>query len=118
MANTLTLVKSTRGEWRNPQGWFTEVWTVEATIDDQDAIAANDTATFSVTVPGVALGDVVLGCTINKDLSDGTDQALVLGWVTAADTVSLYVQADVGTTYAADDLNGSTVKMVVGRPAW
>ncbi len=118
MANTLTKVKSTQGEWKNPQGWFTEVWTVEATIDDQDAISATDTAVFStISVQGVALGDMVIGCVVDNDLSDGTDQVVVQGLVTAADTVSLYVTADAGA-YAVDDLNDATVKMMIGRPAW
>lgn len=116
MANTITTNSTSRGQ-RQFQGNFTEVWTAKATITDQDSISAGDTVSFDVTVNGVALGDMVLGISVTNDLSDGTDQAVVTGVVTAANTVTVRVQADVGA-YAADDLNNAVVKVIVGRPAW
>ena len=97
------------------QGVFTDMWTVKATISDQDAVAITDTARFSLTVPGVALGDMVIGLSLTNDLSDGTDQCVVKGYVTADNTVVLQVTADAGE-YAADDLNNAVVRMVVARP--
>lgn len=96
-------------------GMFTDMWTVKATISDQDAVAIGDTARFSLTVPGVALGDMVIGLSVDEDLSDGTDQAIVQGYVTAANTVVFQVAADAGE-FAADTLNGKIVRMVVVRP--
>lgn len=116
MANAITLNSAINAR-ESFQGAFSHMWKIKATITDQDAVAINDTASFSLTVPGVALGDHVISVGINNDLSDGTDQAVVTAIVTAADTVVVRVHADVGE-YAADDLNNSVVKILVARPAW
>ena len=118
MANTLTSVRQTRSEYRQFQGAFSDVWTVEATVTDQDAVLATAIGEFDITVTGVALGDMVLGISVTKDLDDGTDQALLMAHVSAADTVTVQLAADDGTSFAADDLNASTVKFIVARPAW
>jgi hypothetical protein len=89
------------------QGAFNEMWEVTVT----------DTMRITVTVPGVALGDMVIAQSITNDLSDGTDQCIMQCYVTAANTVSLQFTADAGQ-YAADDLNNAVVKMLVARPAW
>lgn len=93
------------------------VWSVKATISDQDAVAIGDTARFSLTVPGVALGDMVIGISVDEDLSDDTDQAILTGMVTAANTVVVQVAADAGE-FAADTLNNKTVKMLIIRPTF
>lgn len=116
MANAITLNSSVQGR-EQFTGAFSNMWKVKATITDQDAVAAGDTASFAITVPGVALGDVVLACAIDTDMSDGTDQGIIYGVVTAANTVNVRVNADVGE-YAADDLNNAVVKLLIGRPAW
>jgi hypothetical protein len=116
MANTVGTPTVVRGV-NQFQGAFNEMWEVTVTITDQDAVAINDTVRFSLTVPGVALGDMVIGQSITNDLSDGTDQCIMSCYVTAANTVVIQVQADVGQ-YAADDLNNAVVKMLIGRPAW
>ena len=116
MANSITRNSYKRGT-EQFGGAFKDMWTVKATISDQDAISATDTISFAITVPGVALGDQVIGFGITNDLSDGTDQAIVRAHVTAAETVTVYVTADVGA-YAADDLNNAVVKVLIGRPAW
>jgi hypothetical protein len=117
MANTIgTPLVVHRG---GPAQWsslFNVAITFSATISDQDSVSAGDTAAFALTVPGAALGDIVL-VGINNDMSDGTDQAVLYGVVSAADTVSVRVNADVGA-YAADDLNGAVVKGVCLRPTW
>jgi len=116
MANSITLNSAKQGK-QQFQGVFKNMWKIKATISDQDAVAINDTASFSLTVPGVALGDQVISISLNNDLSDGTDQAVVTGIVSAANTVLVRVHADVGE-YAADDLNNSVVKILIGRPNW
>jgi HSP20 family molecular chaperone IbpA len=117
MANTLTLNEVKRGI-KQFQGFFaSDMWTVKATWADQDAIDANDTLTVTMAVPGVELGDMVVGVSSSVDLSDGTDQAVLTAAVTAANVVSLYIQADKGE-FAADALNNGVMKVLVARPAW
>lgn len=116
MANTIGTPTVTRGLHKNLNGAFSEVITASAAISDQDAVAANDTTTFSMTVAGAAVGDMC-AVAIDNDLSDGTDQCAVTATVTAANTVGVRVHADVGE-YAADDLNNATVKVLLMRPAW
>ena len=117
MANTLTLNEVRRGR-KQFQGFFaSDMWTVKATWADQDAIDANDTLTVTMAVPGVALGDMVVGVSCSVDLSDGADQAVLTAAVTAANVVSLYIQADKGE-FAADALNAGVMKVLVARPAW
>jgi len=116
MADVITTDTIKQGG-RQFQGVFKEMWTIIGTITDQDAILANDTVSFALSVPGVVLGDMCMGVSITNDLSDGTDQIVATAVVTAADVVTIRVQADVGA-YAVDDLNGSTVKVLVGSPNW
>lgn len=116
MANTATVNTQVKNV-QQFQGLYNEMWTVKATISDQDAITATDTMSIALTVSGVALGDQVIAKSISNDLSDGTDQAVFQAFVTAADTVTLRFTADAGA-YAADDLNTAVVRLVVGRPTW
>ena len=91
------------------QGMFQEMWKVTCTLDAAslaDGAGESDT----VAVPGVALGDMVLG------FSTGVDRAgiTITGYVSAADTVVLRVQNESGGTV---DLASTTVKLVVARLA-
>lgn len=117
MANTIgTPLVVNRG---GPAQWtslFNVAITFSATISDQDAVAIGDTAEFSITVNGAALGDLVL-VAVDEDMSDGTDFATITAVVGAANTVDIRVNADAGE-FAADTLNGKVVKGVVLRPAW
>ena len=73
--------------------------------------AATGSGTFSsieITVPGVALGDVVLAVSVTKDTVD----TAVVGAVTAADTVTLTV---LNNTAGAVNLGSTTVRVVIGR---
>ena len=116
MANTIGTLTVTRGN-KQFQGAFKEMWTVKGTISDQDAVAATAIGEFDVTVNGVALGDMVLGVAVNKDLDDGTDQASLSAHVSAANTITVQVEAD-DAQFAADDLNSSIIKLIIGRPSW
>jgi len=86
-------------------------------VVDQDSVAATAIGEFDVTVTGVALGDIVLGVSIAKDLDDATDQASLTAYVAAADTVTVQLHAD-NAAFAADDLNTAVFKMLIGRPNW
>jgi hypothetical protein len=116
MANTLTL-NSVNRDHVQFGGAFTDFWRVKATVTDTDAIAATDTLEMTITVPGVVLGDMVIGLSLDSDYNDGTDSAVIQAIVSAADTVQLKMTADIGQ-YAADANNASVVKILIGRPSW
>ena len=95
------------------QGAFSELWIVTDTALNFGA-AATGSGTFAsvaITVPGVALGDIVMGISVLVDTVD----AVIGGAVTAADTVTLTL---LNNTAGAVDLASTTGKFVVGRPSW
>ena len=68
------------------QGAFRELWVVKETVNFGNAATGSGTfASVDVTVPGVALGDMVMGVSMGVDTVDG----VVWGAVTAANTVTL-----------------------------
>jgi len=101
-----TAITSRRG---NDQfrGLFTDTWAVTATLDSA-SVADQAAATDTVAVPGVALGDMVIG------MSAGVSEAGVVrrAYVSAANTVTI---ASTNTTGAAVNLASTTVKLVIGR---
>ena len=101
-----TAVTSRRG---NDQfrGLFTDTWAVTATLDSA-SVADQAAATDTVAVPGVALGDMVLG------MSAGVSEAGVVrrAYVSAANTVTI---ATTNTTGGAVDLGSTTIDLVIGR---
>jgi hypothetical protein len=61
---------------------------------------------------------MVIGDAFSVDALDaGGDGAVISFRVTAANTLTMYVHADVAE-FAADSLTGATFKVLVGRPAW
>jgi len=103
-----TSVVTERGT-RQFQGMFSEMWKVSCTLDTDsliDGAGVGDT----VTVPGVALGDMVLGVSHSID----TAGIVVHGYVSAANTVTLRFQNESGGTV---NLGSATVRVVVGRLA-
>ena len=114
MAQTITLVSQLR-QREQFRGLFSEMWKVRATIDDQDAIALTAIGEWDLTVPGIALGDIVLFHSLTLDLDDGTDQAQMSVYVAAADTLTVQVMAD-DAEFAADALNTAVFRCVIGRP--
>lgn len=94
------------------QGIFNEMWTVSETVNFGNAATGSGTfASADVTVPGVALGDIVLGVSAGVDTVD----TVIAGAVTAANTVTLTV---LNNTAAGVDLASTTLKFVVARPAF
>ena len=91
------------------QGMFQDMWKVTCTLD-AGSLADGAGESDTITVPGVALGDMVLG------LSFGVSEAgiTITGYVSAANTVTLRVQNESGGTV---DLASTTVKLVVARLA-
>ena len=101
-----TSVSSRRG---NDQfrGMFSDTWVVTATLDAGSLVdGAGETDT--VTVPGVALGDMVLGCSFAVDEAGMS----VTAYVSAANTVSIRVQNESTVTV---DLAACKIRLVVGR---
>ena len=94
------------------QGSFTKLWNVTATINPASiAAAAEDTGTITVT--GVAVGDMIVAYAPGVDL---TFSALVNVWVSAANTVTISI-SNVHASSALD-LASSTCKFVIGRPSF
>lgn len=91
------------------QGMFQEMWKVSCTLNAASLVdGAGETDTIAV--PGVALGDIVLGVSFGVDLAGVT----VTGYVSAANVVTLRIQNE---STATVDLASTTVKLVVGRLA-
>ena len=101
-----TAVVSRRG---NDQfrGLMTDTWVVAATLDTA-SIAGSGTTTDTVTVPGVALGDIVIG------FSTAVSQAGLLrsAYVSAANTVTI---ASFNPTGSAVDLASTTIELIIVR---
>jgi hypothetical protein len=89
------------------RGIFSDTWAVTCTLDSA-SVADQAAATDTVTIPGVALGDMVIG------MSAGVSEAGVVrrAYVSAANTVTI---ATTNTTGGAVDLGSTTVKLVIGR---
>jgi hypothetical protein len=89
------------------RGIFSDTWAVTCTLDTAE-IADQAAATDTVAVPGVALGDMVIG------MSAGVSEAGVVrrAYVSAANTVTI---ATTNTTGGAVNLASTTVKLVIGR---
>lgn len=111
MANAVTIGTVVRGE-KQFQGMFNEMWTVTATAVFDTNIAADAGEEFALAVPGVALGDMVIG--VAPGGADPEPDVFTYGaQVTAADVVSLKVMAA-----AADTPLPTSFKILVARPAW
>ena len=93
-------------------GVFNELWVVTETVDFANAATGSGTfASVDVTVPNVALGDIVMGVSVGVDTVD----AAIVGAVTAANTVTLTL---LNNSAGAVNLASTTCKFIVGRPSW
>lgn len=100
-----------QGKWQL-QGIFNEMWAVTETVNFANAATGSGTfASVDVTVPNVALGDIVIGVSMGVDTVDG----VVQGVVTAANVVTLTL---LNNSAGAIDLASTTCKFIVGRPSW
>lgn len=118
MANTFSVTKTERGTHQF-QGAFKEMFLVTGSCTDSDAIADDVSVAVSLTVPGVELGDMFLGCTFNVSQADANASVTTSAFVSAANTVELKITNIDATADAldADELIG-TFKLIFGRPAW
>lgn len=97
---------------RNRYQWnalFSDLFTYVGTQDVASLVDAAG-ASQSITVPGVALGDMVLGVSMGVSTAGIT----VTANVTAADTVIVRFQNESGGTL---DLASTTIRLLIGRPS-
>lgn len=89
------------------RGIYSDTWAVTCTLDSA-SVADQGAGTDTVTVPGVALGDMVIS------MSAGVDEAGLVrrAYVSAANTVTI---ATTNTTGGAVNLGSTTVKLVIAR---
>ena len=89
------------------RGLFSDTWFVQATLDAGSLVdGAGETDT--VAVPGVALGDMVIGCSFAVDEVGMS----VTAYVDAANSVSIRVQNESGSTV---NLASCKIRLVVVR---
>ena len=89
------------------RGLFSDTWSVVATLDAGSLVdGAGETET--VAVPGVALGDMVIGCSFAVDEAGLS----VTAYVSAANVVSIRVQNESASTV---DLASCKIRLVVAR---
>ena len=101
-----TAVVSRRG---NDQfrGLFTDTWDVSCTLNSA-SVATTATATDTVTVPGVALGDMVIGMAIGVSEAGLVRRA----YISAANTVTIVTYNPTGSSV---DIGGTTLQLIIGR---
>lgn len=101
-----TAVVSRRG---NDQfrGLFSDTWDVFCTLD-AGAVSAGATDTDTITVPGVALGDMVIGFSMSVSEAGLVKRA----YVSAANTVTIVTY---NPTAGSVNLAAATVHMTIGR---
>jgi hypothetical protein len=89
------------------RGLFSDTWSVIATLN-ASSLADGVGETNTIAVPGVLLGDIVLGVSMGVDLAGIT----VTPYVSAANVVSIRFQNESGGLL---DLASTTVECVVVR---
>ena len=89
------------------RGLFTDTWDVICTLD-AGAVAGGATDTDTVTVPGVALGDMVIG------FAHAVSEAGLVkrAYVSAANTVTIVTY---NPTAGSVNLAATTLNLVIGR---
>jgi hypothetical protein len=106
-ATSVVVVKDGREQF---QSVFEKVYEVRATIN-ADSLTTGTNDADTITVPGVALGDMVIGVSLGVSLAG--IQATV--YVSAADTVTIIFNNITGSTV---NLDSTTIKLVIGRPGF
>lgn len=109
MAAATSVLSNRKGPTQFP-GCYSDVWQVQATLDSA-SVATGATGSDTITVPGVALGDHVVSFGVAVDEAGVSRRA----YVSAADTVTI---ATSNVTGDAVDLASTTIKVIVGRPAF
>lgn len=93
-------------------GLFSNMWLVSATLD-LASVAAEGSGTDTVTVPGVQLGDMVLGYSLGVTINSNL---VIQAFVSAANTVTIMATNNNVAAGAAIDVASTTLRLVVARP--
>ena len=96
------------------QGLFTDIFAVSITGADPASVAAGAEDTQTYTVNGLALGDVVLGMSLSVNQTVDGDLS---AYISAANTLTIRI-SNLNGAAALDYASGTTLKVLVGRPAW
>lgn len=91
---------------------FSQFWRVTETAISPGAISDGDEAAVTITVTGVALGDMVIGLSLSVDAAD----LVVNAAVTAANTVDIVYANNTGGSVTPTASH--TAKLLIGRPVW
>jgi hypothetical protein len=91
------------------RGLFSDTWSVTCTLN-VDSLVDGAGTSDTVAVPGVVLGDIVLGISFGVDLAGVTATA----YVSAANVVTIRLQNEAAATV---DLASTTVDVIVARMA-
>ncbi len=107
MANATAVVVAKEGR-EQFQGIFEKVLEVRATIN-ADSLSTGTNDIDTVAVPGVALGDMIIGCSLGVDAAG----MQVTAYVSAANVVTVvFNNITAGTVNLAE----TTIKLLIGRP--
>ena len=108
---TVTKIKRDRMQF---QGLFTDMWAVKLTVNP-DSVAAGAESADTFTIPGLALGDMVLGVATTVDWT-ATGEASIEAWVSAANTLKVRIS----NLHASSsvDLGSASWKVLIARPVW
>jgi hypothetical protein len=93
------------------QGLFKEMWTVSA-LNNFASLSAAAEAEESIAVPGLLLGDVVIGWSMDASATDDIRWTI---HVKNTDVLRVGI-TNVGT--GAVDIGVATFKFLIGRPSW
>ena len=110
-AGTATVTKAGSQQF---QGLFTNMQAISITGADPSSIAAGGEDTQTYTITGLALGDIVLFQSLS--VSETVD-ADINGYVSAANTLTIRI-SNLNAASALDFAAGTTIKVLIGRPAW
>ena len=89
------------------RGLFSDTWSVTCTLN-VDSLVEGAGTSDTVAVPGVVLGDIVLGISFGVDLAGVTATA----YVSAANVVTIRLQNEAAATV---DLASTTVDVIIAR---
>jgi hypothetical protein len=89
------------------RGLFSDTWSVTCTLN-VDSLVDGAGTSDTVAVPGVVLGDIVLGISFGVDLAGVTATA----YVSAANVVTIRLQNEAAATV---DLASTVVDIIVAR---
>ena len=95
-------------------GLWTDMYQISITGANPSSIAAGAEDTQTYTITGLALGDMVLGESLS--VSETVD-ADINAYVSAANTLTIRI-SNLNGAAALDFAAGTTIKVLVGRPAW